>query len=49
MPLLWSYFGALLNPESTTMVTPGTVREDSAIGVDTTTLRFAGVFEGVNA
>ena len=31
------------------MVTPGTVREDSAIGVDTTTLRFAGVFEGVNA
>ena len=50
MPLLWSYFGALLNPESTTMVTPGTVSEDSAIGVDTTTRLFAGVtFEGVKA
>jgi hypothetical protein len=32
------------------MVTPGTVSEDSAIGVDTTTRLFAGViFEGVKA
>lgn len=39
-PLLASWRGTRERPESTTEVTPGTVSEDSATGVERTILRF---------